>query len=297
MVIKIIIISLIVLIIAVLGYFGFSYYLATRFVSGYPSRINVSPTVISPKYEKITIKTTDNINLQGWFFPGSSDKLVIIVHGITQNRINNDYFSLLIAKDLLAEGYNVLLYDSRAHGESDGTQVTYGIKESQDIVSVVDFAKKKGFVPERIGIIADSLGAISLLLAAPKLEPVGALIADSPAAYLKTIMEGVLQRENHIPAIFNPGTFFMLKTAYHIDVDKIQPLDAVAAVPDRKFLFLHGELDLTIPPSATEVLLKKANPASIRVTFPNGSHVETYKSDPVKYRNAVLPFLQEELTQ
>lgn len=286
-----------VIFIIILGYFGISLYLASQLVAPYPSRINVSPTLISSDYENVTIQGSDQTNLKGWLFHAQSNKLIILVHGIKQNRINDDYYSVLLAKELLDQGYNILMYDSRAHGESDGNQVTYGIKESQDIVNVVNFAKTKGFSSNHIGIIADSLGAISLLMAADRLQDIGALVVDSPAAHLEPVLTGVMQKGNHIPSFFNPAVFLLVKYVYHVDLDTIQPLTTVAAVPNRNFLFLHGAQDQLIPLSNSQEILKQANSASKLVIFPNAEHVETYKSDPQKYRDAIFPFLKAELAK
>ena len=79
--------------------------------------------LISDNYENISFKANDGIILKGWFFNADSqednDKLIIFVTGATQNRINTGYYSVLIAKELLSQDYNVLMYDNRATGESE----------------------------------------------------------------------------------------------------------------------------------------------------------------------------------
>ena len=292
---KFLFLSLGVLIILILIYFGISFYVATRLVAPYPKKITTSPTLISSNYENVTMQGFENIRLRGWLFHAPSDKLVIIIHGITQNRVNNDYYSILIAKELVVKGYNVLLYDSRAHGESEGSQITYGLKENQDILNVVTFAETKGFTPHHIGIIADSLGALSLLLASDHLQDVGALVVDSPPTHLVPVINHVIQVENNIPALFNPGIYFLMQTIYHVDVATINPIAHIKNIPNRKFLFLHAELDQTIPFSQSQELLQNSNPESKLILFPQGSHVETYKSDPERYRDNVFSFLAQEL--
>ena len=115
------------LIVAFCIYLGVSFYVAYRLVATYHSKIISSPKLIASDYENVTISGFENTPLRGWLFRSESNKLIIFSHGITQNRIDNNYYTVLIAKELVAKGYNVLLYDSRGHGESGGTQVTYGI--------------------------------------------------------------------------------------------------------------------------------------------------------------------------
>lgn len=284
-----------VLIIIVIAYIGISFYIATRLVAPYHSRIDISPNVISSNNQNIEVSGTDNVTLKGWLFNYPSDKLVILVTGAKENRTNVSYYGVLIAKELISQNYNVIMYDSRATGESGGDHITFGLKESQDITKVVEYAQSKGFKPQNIAVIGDSLGAISLLLDAKNLSDIGAIISDSSASEIRTSVEKILQKENNVPAIFNPGAFFFLKVLYGIDIDVIKPISVVQEVPNRVFLFLHGAKDSTIPVTEAKDLLSKANPKSKLVIFPNGEHVETYKSDPQMYRNVVFPFLNEEL--
>lgn len=102
--------------------------------------------------------------MQGWLFPSTNGRLVIFVAGVTQNRTNPSYGTMMIAHEVAQQGYGILMYDSRAHGESGGNQVTLGQLESQDLLQIVSFVKQQGYAPHHIAIIADSLGAISTML-------------------------------------------------------------------------------------------------------------------------------------
>ena len=285
------------LICLVLLYLGFSLYIARQIIYPSPSedRINISAKIVSSDYEDITIKSSNNVKLKGWLFHGKTNNLIIMIAGFKQNRINNDYYGVMIAKELVGLGYSVLLYDNQATGESDGNYLTFGIKESKDLLSVVDFARKKGFKDEKIGIIGDSMGAISLLLASDHLKNIGALVVDSPANNVKRVMRNILKNENNVPSFFHPAVFSILKYIYNIDLDSIKPSEHVAIIPERIFLFLHGGLDTSIYPLESRELLTIANPKSKLVIFPKGKHIETYKSDPDLYRKTVFSFLSESI--
>jgi uncharacterized protein len=285
----------VVIIAIILGYFAFSFYAASQIVKANHDRIDISPTIISTDYKDISVQNSDGVDLKGWLFKGSSNKLIIMIAGFRQNRINKDYFGFLIAKELIVLGYNVLVFDNQSTGESVGDYLTFGVKEGRDLVTVVNYAKNNGFEAKNIGIIGDSMGAIALLLVSDQLKDIGAMAVDSPANDLKKTMENILQNEQGVPLIFNPGIFFILKTVYQVDVDSIKPSDHVALVPGRVFLYLHGGKDTSIYPWNSEQLLAVSNPKSELVIFPNGKHIETYKSDPQKYRDTVFPFLEEQL--
>ena len=59
---------------------------------------------------------------------------VLLFHGVADNRMG----VLGFADFLLRHGYGVVMMDSRAHGESGGTQATYGWQERGDVKDIVN---------------------------------------------------------------------------------------------------------------------------------------------------------------
>lgn len=289
------ILPIIILALLVIFYFGFSYYVASVMTSPLSLRIDTSATVISPNFENIEFNASDGVNLKGWLFPGTNNKVIIMVTGLIANRVNTEYLGPLIAQELIAKGYNVITYDTRAHGLSDGKRVGYGSVEGNDVVGAVNFAKSRGFEPKNIGIIGDSTGAISTLMVIDKLKDVGAIVLDSAATAFAPVISDRLWKEKGVPTFFDPAIFFFDKVFLGVDINSIRPIDKITLDPNRKYLFLHGALDQTIPPVNSEQLLKAANKSSKRIVFEKGEHIETYKSDPALYRSEVYSFLENEL--
>ena len=81
------------IIFVILIYLGISLYIAGQIVAPHRSQINVSPTLVSSDYENVTMLGTDQIPLKGWLFHAPSNKLIIFIHGIKQNRTNEGYYS------------------------------------------------------------------------------------------------------------------------------------------------------------------------------------------------------------
>ncbi len=281
----------------ILIYFGFSLYVAHEMTKRMAPRLDVSPTLVSENYEDVEFKSADGLTLKGWWFKSNSDKLVVMVAGLLPNRINADYYAVLIAKDLVNEGYNVLMYDSRAHGKSEGSRVSYGRFEGDDILGAVSFYKEQGFKPEKIAIISVSTGAISTLMVVDQLREVGALIIDSAATNFKPIIIDRLWKEKKVPPFFSPCIFFFTDKVFGLKIGEVRPIEKLQLVPERKFLFLHGKLDETIPVHESKKLLAATNPSSKLVIFPKGEHIETFKSDPSLFRKEVFGFLSRELGQ
>jgi len=284
------ILIIVVLIIAIL-YLGLSLYVSHVMTSPLSRHIDISPEVISNNFEDVGFAASDGITLKGWFFKGSSDRLVIMVTGLLPNRVNTEYLGPVIMLELIREGYAVLAYDTRAHGQSAGNRVGYGSVEGRDVVGAVNFAGKN------IAIIADSTGAISTLLVIDEIKDVGAIVLDTPAADFQKIVSNRLWVEKKIPPFFHPAIFFFNKIFFDVDIGKAKPIEKIALDPERKLLFLHGAKDETTPLENSKQLLTLANKESKLVVFEEGRHIETYKSDPDLYRKEVFGFLETELAE
>lgn len=286
---------IILFIVLIVGYVGLSFYVASEMTKRGAPRLDATPKLVSENYKDIQFGSFDGLTLKGWLFKTTSNKLVIMIAGLFPNRVNVDYQGMWIAKDLVDEGYNVIMYDSRARGESGGNRASYGYNEGKDVVSVVDFAKGEGFKKENIALLGDSTGAVAVLMAAPDLKDVGALIIDTATSDYKPNIVDRLWVEKKVPPFFSPGIFFFTDRVFGLNINGVKPIEKMPQVGERNFLFLHGGLDETFPVEESKKLLAAANPASKLVVFPNGNHIETFKSDPKLFRKEVFDFLEQEL--
>ena len=91
------------------------------------------------------------VKLKGWWFHAPAKRgTVVYLHGVADNRGS----SIGFADHFLARGFDVVAYDSRAHGESGGDTCTYGFYEKEDLRRVIDRVAAKPII-----LIGTSLGA------------------------------------------------------------------------------------------------------------------------------------------
>lgn len=83
------------------------------------------------QFKKEVSISNENLKLCGEFFDFGYKKAVILIHG----RTDNLWYSYYYAKPYREAGYNVLVIDGRAHGNSEGKYNTCGIKESNDVIA------------------------------------------------------------------------------------------------------------------------------------------------------------------
>jgi pimeloyl-ACP methyl ester carboxylesterase len=291
------------------GYAAACIAVADRLTRGRHRPLGQPATVVSDRYQDVAFfSRVDRLRLSGWLFaaeasthqagrqpfnPGS--RAAILVHGYNWNRVNEDYGAMDLARDLLSAGYDVLTFDLRSCGLSQGGRFTLGHLEVRDLLGAYDFMVGRGYRPGRMAVIGDSMGAATMLCAAPWLRQVGALVADSCFARLRPLLERSVPASSHLPAFFNPGIFLAGRLFFGLDAD-LSPLAIVRGLPERAFLFIHGTADDYVAPSNSEKLKEaSANPDSRLCLIPGARHVQGYKQDPGAYLEVLLPFLESQL--
>jgi alpha-beta hydrolase superfamily lysophospholipase len=286
-------------VIGLLGYAGVSVEMAQQLTLGNHLALKAQGSIVETPYEDVAFPSrVDQIILRGWLFkaPSPSGRSVIIVHGFHQNRVNADFNAAGLSKDLLAHGYDVLLFDLRSCGTSGGDRFTLGTLEPRDLLGAYDFMRGRGYAPARMAIVGDSEGAVTVLGAAKDLAPVAALVADSAFAELKPILEAQLPHNTTLPPIFYPGGE-LVSELFGLNPN-LRPVDAVRALPARAFLFFHGGADRFIPVSnAARLAQASTNRESKLAIVPGAGHVKSYRTNPRFYLATLYAFIDQQVAE
>ena len=142
----------------------------------HPARVPVvgSPADLSLPYEDVVLVAADGVALRGWYIPSQNGAAIIALHGAGGNRNQLTWHAQFLAQ----AGYGVLLFDLRAHGESDGVLFPM-TDDSQDVAPAVAYLQaRKEVDPEHIGAVGLSLGAEVILEAAARDPALKALVVD-----------------------------------------------------------------------------------------------------------------------
>jgi len=116
------------------------------------SLIQYYPTV---PYDTVQLTTVSGKKLEAWYMKADSAKgTVILFHGLNSNKGN----VLGEAFEFNSFGYNTLLVDMRAHGNSEGIVNTLGYKESEEVKLAYNHISKRG--EKNIVLWGMSLGAV-----------------------------------------------------------------------------------------------------------------------------------------
>ena len=181
----------------------------------------------------------DGVTLRGWSYAakGTRRGALVYLHGVGDNRAS----STGVATTFTRHGFDVLAYDSRAHGESDGQYCTYGYHERRDLRAVVSSLPEGPVI-----LLGSSLGASVALQAAPEIPRVRGVAAIAPFSALRTIAE------DRAPAVMGAadieaGLRHAEQTA-GFDVDVVSAARAAARITV-PVLLVHGADDTDTPPA------------------------------------------------
>jgi fermentation-respiration switch protein FrsA (DUF1100 family) len=125
-------------------------------------------------WQDVRFTTRDGVALSGWFFPAPAhgaftNVTVVINHG----NAGNISHRLSLYELLLDLGVNVLAYDYRGYGQSEGRPSEAGT--FMDGEAAIDWLKQRGADENNIIVHGESLGgaiAVELALRRPKLRGV-----------------------------------------------------------------------------------------------------------------------------
>lgn len=258
-----------------------------------------TPAAQGATFENVTFVSSDGNKLSGWYLPSSGHQVTIIMaHGLFRSR----YEMLDRGVALWREGYGVLLYDLRRHGQSRAEFSSIGYDERHDVTAALKFMRERA--PEnKIVLMGVSMGAAATLLSAAENDGLMAVVAESSfLSFSDTVYHHVglarLPRlGSRLPA-FPFATLLLRFTAWRLNFNPAD-FDLLQAVKKIKcpILFIGGGADQRMPnESVLEPLYAAANhPLKRKFVVEGAQHGHAYDRDQqsrVEYIKAFTDFLQ-----
>jgi len=246
---------------------------------------------IGLQYEEVNFQSrADRINLAGWFLKSRGEQVIIVVNGGFQNRVDDNVDTVGLARDLVSRGYDLLLFDQRGRGNSEGKGRALSYFDN-DIGGAVDYLLDKSYEPSHIAILGFCSGAFSTLLYATHGE-IGAIIVDGCFATI----EGMVVRqaaERKIPGFlvesFIPGLKVAAGVMYGFRT--VEPIHEVNKIHCPVF-FIHEEKDDLVTWKETKQLYAAAqNPVKEIWQVPGALHSQAYRDYPDIFVDRIDNFL------
>jgi fermentation-respiration switch protein FrsA (DUF1100 family) len=245
----------------------------------------------SMPYINVYIKSFDGLRLYGALLENYSDKIVICVHGFTGSG-KKDFASL--AQAYYKNGYNVLLVDNRAHGQSEGKYVGFGVLDRFDLRNWVKYVINRFGSNVQIFLHGISMGAATVLMASSIMpKNVRGIIADCGFTSVYEIFEYVLKRDYHLPKfpiIYLTNIMSKIRAGYgYKDVNTT----AEIARSDIPILFIHGENDEFVPLWMTMKNYSHCKAYKELFIVRESEHAESHYIDKKGYERRILTFIEK----
>lgn len=208
------------------------------------------------------VVTEDGVRIGGWYVPagngaGPTAPTIVLVHGFQANKSG-----ILPYGEGLHETFNLVVFDLRNAGRSTGKQTTAGVFEQRDLRAVLDWLERTKH-PAHVGVLGNSLGAVTALAEATKDPRVEAVALDSMHTRMQYQVEARLQEAGHPPY---PGSWAIFLGSWlrtGADIGSIDAADELSAEGQRPMLLTHGTADAEDLPARTQAFYEQAVAAGI----------------------------------
>jgi len=232
------------------------------------------PNIIAlSQREDLTLRMADGTHLDArWYLPrsGKPRGVVVFTHGFSGwKEAFLNHLRLFLEDD-----WAVLTYDMRGHGRSSPSVVSYGARESDDLVEVWREARRRadGLPLATYGV---SLGSAVTLLAAERLQGCRLIVVESPFADA-----GAMMRER-LPALVLPVALAVARNGAGFDPMALVPLHARLPERDTQLVVSWIRTDAVIPAAASRAVAK-AFPQVATFEMPNGAHLDLIVHQPYR---------------
>jgi uncharacterized protein len=274
-------------------YAGISVYTADRLTQPTNRPLAIDPRQLSGDVREWSYRTLDGLTLRGWYLPTTTRRhLLVLVHGMWSSWLE----MASLGRDLHEQGFDVLLFDLRGHGQSDPSRLYLGRREREDIRAVMAWAHSEGFSHDRIGWLGYSMGGSTVLMEGARNPDIQVAVFDSPYGDLPRLLETQLSKHSGLPRWFNPGILLAARWIYGVRTDDLIPIRFARSWGERPVLLIHGESDTIVPVGQARELARTLGASCLTLTLPGVEHVQAYQSDPDGYVQTVGSFFNSHLS-
>lgn len=242
--------------------------------------------------EDIFLPSQDGLRLHGQLLqqPGAKGT-ILLFHGYRSSWIID--FSIVLPY-YYSLGYNLLAVDERAHGQSEGVYITFGIHERRDAATWAQYAAMH-FGPDHPLFLGGlSMGATTVLLASCFDFPanVRAIIADCGFTSPYEIAKSVLRRDAPKAPVSLLLPLCSLVTRLFAGFG-LRDGSTIDAVRESRYpiLFLHGTGDTFVPYEMTKRAFDACTAPKRLILVDGAEHGKSYVKEPDRVRQELKAFL------
>lgn len=242
--------------------------------------------------EDVFITSKDGLKLHGLWVPATDPVgTIILAHGYRSTYLVD--FGLVF--DFYHEyGLNILIPEQRSHGQSQGKFITFGVRESDDILQWINYHNEQyGTLP--IILSGLSMGASTVMYVADRDLPenVKGIIADCGFTSPKDIISSVFKRVIHLPpapSLWVTDLLARLFANFSLTEKDTRKILARNRLP---ILMVHGTEDNFVPCSMTKEAYAACSGQKKILLVEGADHGVSFLVDRQRYTELVVKFLNQ----
>ena len=235
----------------------------------------------------ITLKDGYEINTRFFNLNPGSKKYIIFSHGFTANMVSDSKYIPIFAK----LGYNIVTYDQRTHGKNKKDKCTMSIKESLDLLEIIDDTYNRYGKDIYLGLHGESMGGATVIGLMRYNPNVKFIIADCPFSNLKDVSYEGAKKMFHVPMFLIDFAGLICKLIFGWNPNKVRPVDDInnSSVPLALF---HGDSDKLISYNHSIEIYNSYNSYKEIYLTKGADHAESVVKDYKSYEENVKSFLR-----
>lgn len=239
--------------------------------------------------------SAEELKIASWWIPhpNAEGRCAVLIHGYADAKVG----AIAWATVWHSLGFNLLVPDLRAHGESGGAVCTAGCVERLDLVRLLD--ELRALRPEdtrQVVLFGISMGAAVAAATALDATGIAAVVMESPYADFRRAAMA------HMDRMGAPGQFLqrpairLAEWLTHADYDSVRPTDLIPRLPCPVLLIESGNDSFLAPQDRAALAQAVAahprdrGPAEIW-TVDGIEHLMALCADPTAYRQRLHRFL------
>lgn len=250
-----------------------------------PAQIPPSASFGDYKVEEVKLTASDGIQISGWLARVPGKKAVILLHGISANRMQHMEKAALYTQ----LGYAVLSYDARSHGASQTTVVTGGWTERLDLEAAVAYMRSQGY--EDIGLDGFSMGAATITFANQDEIKPAFIVLESCYKDVDTLIHNAVERM-HLPGFFALPVLSRIASKMGAPIDQLSPIARLPHIT-APTLMLLGDSEFQVhKDQADEMLAACGAKVKQLFMFEHAGHDVFSATQPDLYKTTLMAFLK-----
>lgn len=227
--------------------------------------------------------------LIGWASKTHHSKSVLLLHGIrsdSRSMLNRACFF----RDTLQ--YNVILFDQRAHGLSEGDYSSAGLYESMDLQLFENYINEQ--YGTSMGVVGISMGGAAAVLALDIIDPDFLILEMVYPTLDEAISNRLKKRLGPFAPVVKHGMYLILKIRYNMEPVLVNPVEAAKSY-DGPVQVLAGGKDKRTTKEESENFYNAFPKDNKKLhIFPEAAHEDLYSYDSTEYKEIVRQFLRVE---